>query len=78
MSALTLTSQVIITQDIEETVRQLESLRKEERIVKIVKEENFLVDDAKVAIEKAYMASEELTVIIMAAKIFSPVVQSSL
>lgn len=78
MSALTLTSQVIITQDIEETVRQLESLRKEERIVKIVKEDTFLVEDAKLAIEKAYMASEELTVIIMAAKIFSPVVQNKL
>ena len=78
MTALTLTSQVIIAQDIEETLRQLEALRQEERIVKIVKEENFLVEDAKLAIEKAYMASEELTVIIMAAKRFSDVVQNKL
>jgi len=73
-----LVSQVIITHFITETIGQLEALRKGERIVKIVREETFLVDDAKLAIEKAYMASEELTVIIMAAKLFSPVVQNKL
>lgn len=78
MTTLTLTSQVIITQDIEETLNRLEAQRRDERIVKIVKEDTFLVDDARVAIEKAYMASEELTVIIMAAKTFSPVVQNKL
>jgi DNA polymerase-3 subunit delta' len=78
MSRLALTSGVVITRDIEGTLQQLEALRGDERIVKIVREENFLVEDAKLAIEKAYMASEALTVIIMAAKVFSPVVQNKL
>ena len=73
-----LVSQVIISSDIDDTVIQLEGLRQNERFVKIIKEETFLVEDAKLAIEKAYMASEETTVIIIAAKTFSPVVQNKL
>lgn len=44
----------------------------------ITEKETFTVTDAKLAIEKAYMASEEMTVIILAAKIFSPLVQNKL
>jgi DNA polymerase-3 subunit delta' len=73
-----LTSQVIITANIDDTVCKLEALQKNERFVKIIKEDTFLVEDAKLAIEKAYMASEEITVIILAAKTFSPVVQNKL
>ncbi len=73
-----LISQVIITGDIEGTVAKLESSKTTERFVKIIKEDTFLVEDAKLAIEKAYMASEETTVIILAAKIFSPIVQNKL
>lgn len=73
-----LTSQVIISSDIEGTVSKLESLQQNERFVKIIKEDTFLVEDAKLAIEKAYMASEETTIIILAAKTFSPVVQNKL
>jgi len=40
--------------------------------------ETFSVVDAKLAIEKAYMASEEITIIILAAKSFSPIVQNKL
>jgi len=40
--------------------------------------ETFAVVDAKLAIEKAYMASEEITIIILAAKTFSPLVQNKL
>ena len=40
--------------------------------------ETFSVGDAKLAIEKAYMASEEITIIILAAKTFSPLVQNKL
>lgn len=40
--------------------------------------ETFSVVDAKLAIEKAYMASEEVTIIILAAKTFSPLVQNKL
>jgi len=73
-----LISQVLITSDIEGTIAKLEVSKTTERFVKIVKEDTFLVEDAKLAIEKAYMASEEMTVIILAAKIFSPIVQNKL
>jgi len=73
-----LISQVIISSDIDGTVRKLEALQEKERFVHIIKEDTFLVEDAKLAIEKAYMASEETTIIILGAKIFSPVVQNKL
>ena len=73
-----LVSQVIISSNIDDTVIQLEGLQQNERFVKIIKTDTFLVEDAKLAIEKAYMASEETTVIIIAAKTFSPVVQNKL
>jgi DNA polymerase-3 subunit delta' len=73
-----LVSQVIISSDIDDMVIQLEALQQNERFVKIIKEDNFLVEDAKLAIEKAYIASDETTVIILAAKTFSPVVQNKL
>ncbi len=76
--SIVLTSQVIITSDIEGTIAKLEVSKTMERFVKIVKEDTFLVEDAKLAIEKAYMASEETTVIILAAKTFSPIVQNKL
>ena len=44
----------------------------------VTEKETFSVDDARLAVEKAYMASEEVTVIILAAKSFSPVVQNKL
>ena len=73
-----LSSQVLITGDIEGTIAKLEALKTTERFVKIVKEDTFLVEDAKLAIEKAYMTSEETTIIILAAKTFSPIVQNKL
>lgn len=78
MRTLQLVSQVLITSKPEETIAALEAVRKNERIIKIVKEESFLVEDAALAIEKAYLASEEMTVIILAAKLFPPVVQNKL
>ena len=76
---LSLTSQVLITAQIEHTITLLEDLRHTERIVKILEEEKaFSVDDAKQVIAKAYMASEETTVILLGAKIFSPIVQNKL
>jgi DNA polymerase-3 subunit delta' len=82
---LTLNSQVIISGNIDETVLKLEALASDERFVKILKKksnddknDSFLVEDAKFAIEKAYMASEERTIIILAAKTFSPIVQNKL
>jgi DNA polymerase-3 subunit delta' len=76
---VTLISQVIITANIDETIGMLEALKTTERIVKIIEEDRvFSVKDAQDAIEKAYMASEESTVIILGAKIFSPIVQNKL
>ncbi len=76
--SIALVSQVIITGDIEGTIAKLEVSKRTECFVKIIKEDTFLVEDAKLAIEKAYMASEETTVIILAAKTFSPIVQNKL
>jgi DNA polymerase-3 subunit delta' len=73
-----LESQVIITSHIDDTVARLEALRKDERIIKIIKEDRFLVDDAKLAIEKAYIASDVTTVIILASSEFSDIIQNRL
>ncbi len=73
-----LISQVIITNDIETTIKKLESLTTNESIIQIIKEDNFLIEDAKLAIEKAYIASENKTIIILAGKSFSDIVQNRL
>ncbi len=99
-----LTSQVIITTQIEKTILELEKLRNHEYIVEIIspsvaanmttaqkdessqykihrivtEKETFSVVDAKLTIEKAYLASEETTVIVLATKTFSPIVQNKL
>jgi len=74
-----LISQVIVSSKIEETIAMLEAQKTTERIVKVLEEDKaFGVDDAKEVIAKAYMASEETTVIILSAKVFSPVVQNKL
>ncbi len=73
-----LVSQVIITSHIDDTVAKLEALRRDERIIKIIKEDKFLVEDAKLAIEKAYIASDVTTVIILASSEFSPIIQNRL
>jgi len=74
-----LISQVLITNDLDGAVASLESLVTTERIVKIREETKaFSVDNAKEAIEKAYMASEETTLIILTARIFTPLVQNKL
>jgi len=72
-------SQVIITSRFEETLEQLKDLAtRNERFVPIIREGNFLVEDAKLAIEKAYLASYEQTIVVLAADVFSPVVQNKL
>ncbi|MCB4778463.1 MAG: DNA polymerase III subunit delta' [Sulfurovum sp.] len=79
---MTLNSQVLISSNIQSTIERLRLLRANERFVEIIKldpkNDTFKVEDAKLAIEKAYMASEETTVIILAAKSFSPIVQNKL
>jgi DNA polymerase-3 subunit delta' len=101
---MTLTSQVIITSQIENTILELEKLRRSEHIVEIIspaislklidrreeemsdphiqrivtEKEIFSVSDAKVVIEKAYMASEAQTVLMLVATAFSTIVQNKL
>ena len=73
-----LVSQVIITENIEETLLSLEAQKKDEIIHKIIKEDNFALDDAKLAIEKAYIANTQTAIIIMASQSFSNIVQNKL
>lgn len=73
-----LISQVIITQHPEDIILKLERLTTKERVIKIVKEDNFLVEDVKLAIEKAYIASSVTTIIILSAKEFSIIIQNRL
>jgi DNA polymerase-3 subunit delta' len=77
--SLDIKSQVIITQDSTQVVESLKAKAKDYRVI-IIQEESkaFSVDDAKEAIAKAYIASEIPTLIILIAKIFSPIVQSKL
>ena len=72
-------SQIIITTHYEETIATLRTLAlNDERFITILREGNSLVEDVKHAIEKAYLASHERTIIILAADNFSEVVQNRL
>lgn len=73
-----LNSKVIITNYPEDTISNIESLITNQRLIKIVKDENFLVEDVRLAIEKAYIASSVPTIIILSAKEFSPIIQNRL
>ena len=73
-----LNSKVIITSYPENTISNIESLITNQRLVKIIKDENFLVEDVRLAIEKAYIASSVPTIIILSAKEFSPIIQNRL
>jgi len=100
---MTLTSQVIISAQIEKTLLELEALRQDESIIEFItpamkkvldpeentpnpymvqrivsERESFRVEDAKVVLEKAYLASEKMTVIILAAESFTPIIQNKL
>ena len=101
---MNLTSQVIITSQLENTIFKLEKLRKDEQIIEIIspsmalslikgkeeeprdpkihrivsEKESFRLVDAKTVVEKAYMASEKQTVIVLVATIFSTEVQNKL
>jgi len=74
-----LQSQIIITTQFEQTLAKLRELAlSNEVMIPIFREGNFLVEDVKLAIEKAYLASQEKTIIILAADHFSEVVQNRL
>ncbi|WP_457605651.1 DNA polymerase III subunit delta' [Nitratifractor sp.] len=71
---------IIVTQDFEEALREVQEECRERGVtlIPIVKEGNFLVEDAELAIEKAYLASEEPQLILLAGERFSEVVQNKL
>jgi len=72
-------SQVIVTSDPVSAIEELErAAEASDRFVKIEKEDRLLVEDAQMAIEKAYLASEERVVIVLSAPQISDVVQNKL
>ena len=84
LSSLRLESGVIITKNPDKVLASLEALRTNE-IFTIIKNEDdkgvtkeFLVDDAKKTIAKAYVASDELNYIILISPSFSDIVQNRL
>jgi len=73
-----LTSQLLITSDIDVALEKLEDIKTDEQFIKIISYDNFLVDDAKLAIEKAYITSDNRAIIILASNNFSDIVQNRL
>ncbi len=74
-----LNSQIIIASDFAKIIDDIKaSGEHNDKFVEIVREGNFLVDDVKLAIEKAYVASSDRTIIILAADSYSDVVQNRL
>lgn len=72
-------SQVIIGSDIDSIVAKLkDSAQEDDRFIIIANESRFLMEDAALAIEKAYLSSKERVIIVLAAKSFSKEVQSKL
>ena len=72
-------SQVIVTSDPVSAMEELErAAETSDRFVKIEKEDRLLAEDARMAIEKAYLASEERVVIVLSAPQISDVVQNKL
>lgn len=98
-----LQSQVVVSSDLVQSIRTLESLLRDEHLIEIIPptimklltpdeatpidsrigriataKESFSVEDAKVVIEKAYMASDIPTILLLVATHFSDVVQNRL
>ena len=72
-------TQVIIGSNIDDIISSLKEVAQEgDRFIPIIKDGNFLMEDASLAIEKAYLASKERVIIILAGKSFSKEVQSKL
>ncbi len=73
-------SQIIVSSDFEKTRDAIARLCEQEGKIffALVKEGNFLVQDAEEALEKAYLSSEKEQVILLGAERFSEVVQNKL
>jgi DNA polymerase-3 subunit delta' len=75
-----LSSQIIVTSRFEEQRERLEAELRElgARLIPVIREGNFKVEDVSLVLEKAYLASEEHQVILLAGDQFSDVVQNKL
>jgi len=75
-----LQSQVLITSRFDETAERLRQQAVEAgvRLIPILREGSFKVEDVELALEKAYLASEEEQVILLGGDTFSEVVQNKL
>ena len=75
-----LASQILITSRFEEQSRRLreEVEAQGAQLIPIIREGNFKVEDVALTLEKAYLASEEHQVILLAGDQFSEVVQNKL
>jgi DNA polymerase-3 subunit delta' len=75
-----LASQILITSRFEEQSRKLreEAEARGARLIPVIREGNFKVEDVALTLEKAYLASEEHQVILLAGDQFSEVVQNKL
>ena len=74
-------SHIIVTDDIASARDRVRDRITDERLIEIVRidaKESFKVEDAKLAVEKAYIADEATKVIVLAAEQFSVVVQNKL
>ncbi len=69
---------VITTSDEEERIKCPKSCNIEACVVFYTETKIFRVEDARLAIEKAYMASDVETIIVLAAKEFVPLIQNKL
>jgi len=74
---MNITSKIIITLDFEKKIQEFEEIYNSCEIVKIVTDE-FLIDDTKLAISKAYTTSNNPKIIILGAKKFSKISQNKL
>jgi DNA polymerase-3 subunit delta' len=78
---MALVSGIVVTSDIPGALEDIRSRVSKERLIEIVRigeKESFKVEDAKLAVEKAYIADEAVKVIVLAAEQFSVVVQNKL
>jgi len=73
-------SKIIITQDFQESIKELEAECAKEgvELISIIKDGDFLVSDTKLAIEKAYLTSNRRQVILLGGNHFSEIVQNRL
>ena len=71
-------SLILLTDRFDEEIDALRREYPEAQIVPVVAEEDFLVEHAKEAVEKAYLTSEREKIVVLAARFFTPIAQNKL